>query len=155
MNLAHSEVRPGTQSKSFCNRNIFYCNFVKRDESVSVSYYCSALIHFVKISLSFNPNHYFSEVFRNYLLVTRSHRLLISCSRAITTSIICSDSNPTKAYLVEAKSAEAQIVVFPEYGLYGPDFSDYADVYPYLEEIQVGINPCVEWVRNANPASNR
>jgi predicted amidohydrolase len=48
-------------------------------------------------------------------------------------------------YMIEAKASSVDILVFPEYGLNGPNFASREAVYPYLESIpNAGANPCTE-----------
>eukprot|EP01127_Copromyxa_protea_P014979 TRINITY_DN4248_c0_g1_i4.p1 TRINITY_DN4248_c0_g1~~TRINITY_DN4248_c0_g1_i4.p1 ORF type:complete len:126 (+),score=17.07 TRINITY_DN4248_c0_g1_i4:34-411(+) len=52
-----------------------------------------------------------------------------------------------QSFVESAKSQQVDIIVFPEYGLNGPNFNQWKDVYPYLEQLpEVGTNPCDTWV---------
>eukprot|EP01126_Amoeba_proteus_P053594 TRINITY_DN6538_c0_g2_i2.p1 TRINITY_DN6538_c0_g2~~TRINITY_DN6538_c0_g2_i2.p1 ORF type:complete len:451 (-),score=74.37 TRINITY_DN6538_c0_g2_i2:82-1434(-) len=51
-----------------------------------------------------------------------------------------------QVFMKEAQDSNVQIIVFPEYGLYGPIFTTRYDVLPFLENIpDVGTNPCLDW----------
>eukprot|EP01127_Copromyxa_protea_P014977 TRINITY_DN4248_c0_g1_i2.p1 TRINITY_DN4248_c0_g1~~TRINITY_DN4248_c0_g1_i2.p1 ORF type:complete len:368 (+),score=70.41 TRINITY_DN4248_c0_g1_i2:34-1137(+) len=55
-----------------------------------------------------------------------------------------------QSFVESAKSQQVDIIVFPEYGLNGPNFNQWKDVYPYLEQLpEVGTNPCDTWTNNA------
>jgi hypothetical protein len=72
-----------------------------------------------------------------------SSRLNVTRDQAL--SIMHRNVDAYEEFIAEAKSDGVDILVFPEYGLYGPNFATRDSVYPYLERIpNGGANPCTE-----------
>ena len=73
--------------------------------------------------------------------VANSFKVTEEEARAIMTANVDS----YEKYIIKAKSENVDIMVFPEYGLYGPNFPNRDAVLPYLEMIpNAGANPCDE-----------
>jgi hypothetical protein len=66
-------------------------------------------------------------------------------SQELAQHIMSYNADQYEVYMIQAKEQAVDILVFPEYGLYGPNFPDRASVLPFLESIpNAGANPCTE-----------
>lgn len=66
-------------------------------------------------------------------------------SHEVALAIMHRNINEYEKFMIEARAEGVDILVFPEYGLYGPSFPTRASVYPFLESIpSAGANPCLE-----------
>lgn len=60
-------------------------------------------------------------------------------------AIMLENVDSYETYIVKAQKEKVDIIVFPEYGLYGPNFPSRDAVLPYLEMVpNAGANPCDE-----------
>lgn len=60
-------------------------------------------------------------------------------------AIMLENVDSYEGYIIKAKADNVDIMVFPEYGLYGPNFPNRDSVLPYLEMLpSAGANPCDE-----------
>jgi len=66
-------------------------------------------------------------------------------TRAQALAIMHQNADSYEKFVSRAKDQGVDIIVFPEYGLYGPNFPNRDSVLPYLESIpNGGANPCTE-----------
>lgn len=66
-------------------------------------------------------------------------------TRAQALNIMHQNADSYEVFVAKAKKSGVDIIVFPEYGLYGPNFPTRDSAFPYLESIpNGGANPCTE-----------
>src|SRR3989338_2795097 len=106
---------------------------------------CLLLLSLVILAVA-KQTQYVAAVVEHALVIPKTLRM----NRTMAVELMRANLNEYDRLIAEAKRQLAQIIVFPEDGLYSPSFVTRDSIFPFLEPIpEIGATPCL------NPTPDR